>query len=302
VALAHDNFQGKLENWKLLGIEDRGVLSSQQSRGLRLHLPGQAAEFSLAQPLVAGLAAFGFNDPGNSNNLAWLIEAEFGVTPEPRLLRVQIARQRYRATFSGESVGPELKGASGWHRLSIEFAPQSLMVALDDDILFDRRGQSIDALRRVKLVCRAASEGQTSGELSFDDFILAQKLKTQPHPAGDSQQDELWLLSGDQLFGSVLSADSKTIRASFRFGSRSVPWSDVRGVYLRSQDGPARKPTGDSISVWLRSGVRSELDRLEGTVQSLDKQRLILRQQDLGDLVIDRQRLHRLKSAQPGYP
>jgi hypothetical protein len=113
----------------------------------------------------------------------------------------------------------------------------------------------------------------------------------QRHPAGDPEQDEVWLSSGDQVFGMILATDRRQIDLRGRFGQRSFAWSDVRGLYFRRPTLPPRTTEGDHVRIGVRSGIGPEADRLEGTVQSLDDRRLVLRHAVLGEVAIDRAHL-----------
>jgi hypothetical protein len=112
-------------------------------------------------------------------------------------------------------------------------------------------------------------------------------------PDGDPSQDEVWLLSGDQLFGDLLRLDPH--RMLLRGGTRMQEWSwdEVRGIRLRRQSWPVRTTDGEHVRLWLRSpGVA---DEIEGVLGSLDHRRLGLHHALLGDLVIDRGRVQRLR-------
>src|SRR5262249_1117878 len=133
-------------------------------------------------------------------------------------------------------------------------------------------------------------------KIYFDDFSLAQPLPWLPHPKGDPEQDELWLLSGDQVFGKLTRATAHGIQLQGAFGPRIVRWGDVRGIYFRSPTSPSTPMPGNSVRIWLRSATGWEPDVLDGTVQALDAHHLILVHEQLGRLEIDRPRVRRVRS------
>ncbi len=100
------------------------------------------------------------------------------------------------------------------------------------------------------------------------------------------------------MFGDVADATGGKIRLRAGFGSRSISWGEVRGIYFR-QSGTTRKPDSKMVRIWLRSGIGFEPDVLEGVVRRLDKHRLVLSHEVLGELEIERKRLHRLKALAP---
>jgi hypothetical protein len=116
-----------------------------------------------------------------------------------------------------------------------------------------------------------------------------------PHQLADPSQDELWLRSGDQILGIVLQADRRIIRLKARSRTRTWAWGDVRGIYLRQQPFVPQTTEGEHVSAWVDTGAGPLPDRLTGTVRDLDERRLTLRDPVLGDLVIDRGRVRRLR-------
>ena len=101
------------------------------------------------------------------------------------------------------------------------------------------------------------------------------------HPVGDYRQDELWLLSGDQLFGEVIRADRRTIE--FRMSSRKIGWSEWRRLPA-PRNSPPRTTDGEHVRLWLHSGCGAEPDQLEGVLSVLDDHRATLQHAVLGKL------------------
>jgi hypothetical protein len=114
------------------------------------------------------------------------------------------------------------------------------------------------------------------------------------HPAGDPDQDEVWLASGDQLFGSVPGADPRKIDWRGRSGERTLPWDQVRGLSFRREAPAGTATDGEHVRVWLHAAARAEPDILEGTVQAFDRHGLVLRHATLGPLNIPADYLQRL--------
>jgi hypothetical protein len=149
----------------------------------------------------------------------------------------------------------------------------------------------------VRLSCTARPEAAgANAAIYFDDFSLAQLLSGLPHPKGDPEQDELWLRSGDQVFGKVTSATLYEIHMHGSYGSRPFRWGDVRGIYFQQPAATKVPVGGNRVRIWLRSGIAGELDVLNGTVRRLDARHLILVHDQLGLLEIDRRWLRRVQS------
>src|SRR5207244_11945065 len=174
--------------------------------------------------------------------------------------------------------------------LILEFSSETLLLSIDDAILLScRQPAAGGALRKVRLSCPVRT-AESGAEIFFDDFSVARAVPDLPHPKTDSEQDELWLLSGDQLFGDITDATGGNIRLRAGFGSRTIRWGDVRGIYFRPSS-TARKPDSKMVRLWLRSGIGFEPDVLEGVVRRFDKHRLVLSHEVLGELEIERKRL-----------
>lgn len=300
VTLFVDDFENDLNSWRLTG---KPVLTTKQhtsgQRCLYLNSPTQAAEYTLSTSLVAGRAGINVYDSVQAQELAWQMEAQFaGSTGWPTVrVRLDPRTDRYTAEVVGTAATTgRLPRKDGWQRLAMEFSSDRLVLSLDDDILVScRQPRSGGALRNVRLCCtQHASSPRGNAEALFDDFSLALAVPELPHPKGDPEQDEIWLLSGDQLFGHVLDGTAATIQLRGSFGSRVLRWSEVRAIYFRQAGTSVPKPAGKRVRVWLRPGIGLEPDVVEGTVRRLDAHHLGLRHAVLGDLEIDRKRLHRL--------
>ena len=119
--------------------------------------------------------------------------------------------------------------------------------------------------------------------------------RSRDHPPADPSQDEVWLLSGDQLFGRVLRTDGRSVVLDARFGRRTLPWTAVRGIYLRRQAAPARPETAGRVRLAIDNGADAEPDRLEGVVLALDEGRCRLRHPLFGELNLERGRVVRIQ-------
>jgi hypothetical protein len=295
-----DDFESGLRAWKCTGgaalAGDRHV-SGRSS--LRLDAPGQAAGYDLAGALLAGRVGVSVYDAAEPGGLPWAVQAEFQGADGGQAVRVvaPAAGRPYQVDVPGlAGEDAVLSRKPGWHFVSVEFTASSLVVAVDDLVLWSNllRGPG-GPLKRVRLAIPPMATAAHGSPVWFDDFRVDRAVEDRPHPAGDLEQDEVWLLSGDQVFGHVLRADPSQVTLEGRFGRRSFAWTDVRGIYFREQPPPPATTDGEHVRVWLRSGVGSEEDCLEGLVTALDGRRLRLRHRVLGELDVERARLVRLR-------
>ena len=118
-------------------------------------------------------------------------------------------------------------------------------------------------------------------------FEVAEPVRRRP--PGDPTRDELWLASGDQLFGDVKRADAEGIEIVGKFGTRSYAWKELRGWFpRRSAVAPRKSPKGVEVRVQIHSGTRAECDVLEGVLTTLDAKEATLYHRLLGELTIPR--------------
>lgn len=304
VTIFVDEFENDLKSWRLTGSP---VLTTRQhvsgERSLCVDGHGKA-EYTVADSLTAGRAGIDFHDRARTKGFIWQLEAEFAgsvgwptvrVRPDPR-------SDSYVAEVAGAVTAKSPPPRSeDWQRLNVEFSLDTLALSIDDEVLWSCRQLGAGgALRKVRLSCtRLPSNAVGDGEVFFDDFSLARAVPDLPHPKSESEQDELWLLSGDQLFGDIVDVSGGLIRLHASFGQKNLSWGEVRGIYFR-QSGPQRRaPDRMRVRIWLRSGISFEPDVLDGIVRRLDKEHLVLSHEVLGELTIDRKRLHRLRLLAP---
>jgi hypothetical protein len=296
-----EDFETECKAWKMTGLP---ALSDRQhtsgKRSLLMKSPGQFAEYSLAEPLEAGRAGINFHDPLVTTASRWLFEANFQSARGTRVIRIVVgdASDSYTAELPGEKQASfRVRRTAGWHRLQLEFTGTMLVISVDDDLLWAGREHGPGGpLCKIRLACRPVpAKGKQQGEVFFDDFALARVVEPGRHSRADPDQDELWLRDGDQVFGRVLTADRRSICLRARFGKRIWVWGDVRGLYLREAISPSRITEGEQVRIRVRTGAGPELDRVVGQVRGLDADRLTVRAPILGELVIDRHRVRRLR-------
>ncbi len=262
---------------------------------LTLDKTGQSAEFVLPKPLTEGRLSLSFLE--DAADAHWSVEAVFQVERKTRLVSVQVGGdQTYQASV--EAIKGEeqpVARSSGRHRLVIQFSPVSLRAGIDDAILWHTLKSGPDGpLTSIRLVCRETQRGKPArGRVVIDDLCLHRAVDEPRRPPGDPEQDEVWLLDGDQVFGKCLRADKQALTIEGRFGRRDLPWTLVRGLYSRRQESVVI-PERERVRLWLDNGFDSQPDQLDGVVRSLDAQRLVLRHAELGELTLARGAIRRV--------
>jgi hypothetical protein len=298
LVVCDEDFENGLKAWKTAGEPRLTETHTSGASGLLLDAPGQSATYALPSPLEAGGIAVNFQVPDAAAGARWRMEAEFGAPDAPKMLRVTLADEA--ADYSVEAPAPRDEGGrvprhAGWHRLAVEFGAASLLVTVDDAVLWYSRGKGPGGpLRLVRLTC-AATKGAVRGAVGFDEFTVTRAVDVLEQPSAASPQDEVWLASGDQLFGRLTRLDRRGLEVEGRFGRRSLSWAEARGAFPQPAALPPATTVGAQVRVWLRPAAGNELDELEGVLRALDERRFTLRHPALGDLDIDRARLVRLK-------
>jgi hypothetical protein len=297
--LCDEDFEDGLKAWKTVGaprLTDKSHTSG--ASGLLLDAAGQSAAYALSSPPGAGGVAVNFQVPDGAAGARWQLEAEFHTADGPKVLRVTLADEA--GDYAVESPAPRDEGGrvpreAGWHRLAIEFGPETLLVTVDDAVLwYSRRKGPGGPLSEVRLVC-TATKGTVRGAVAFDEFTVSRTTEVLERPAETSSRDEVWLASGDQLFGRLTRLDRRGLEVEGRFGRRALTWAEARGAFPAPATLPPETTEGAQVRVWLRPAAGSEPDELEGVLRALDERRLTLRHPALGELAIDRARLLRLK-------
>ncbi len=216
------------------------------------------------------------------------IEAVFQTEMGPRTLKVTVPAVaesfKVEATgFKGEAR--DVRRSSGPHRFAVQWTRQSLRITCDDDVLWFNVEQGPGGpLKQVRL---------TGG--AWSAFYLARAVEEVRHSPGDTDQDEAWLASDDQLFGTIHGADSRAVEFEGRFGKKSLPWADLHGVYLRQAKATETKAVPNAVQVRLRTGCGEEVDILDGVLLKLDERQVVFKHIDLGELRLDRKWLREIR-------
>ncbi len=180
--------------------------------------------------------------------------------------------------------------------MALQFSPRSLRLTIDDNLLwYDTETRPGGPLRRVELACRAEKDAKIKGAAVWSEFAVTRAVDEMPHPVGDLTQDELWLATGDQLFGTITRADRQAVEFQSQARKRSIPWSDLRGCFFRKASIPPLTTTGEHVRVVLPSTLSKTPDLLDAVLVKLDDTRVLLRPIQFGEIAINRLHIQELK-------
>jgi hypothetical protein len=298
--LVHDeDFEKGLESWKMTGAPRlTDGLHTSGGHGLLLDAPGQSATYRLSSPLDAGSVGVNFHVPDRAAGATWQVQTGFQGPAGPQEVRVGVVGEA--RAYTVEAPAPRDEGApvapsAGWHRLAVEFGLTSLLVTIDDVVLWYSRGKGPGGpLREVRLAC-VAGQGAVRGAAAFDEFTLTCRVEALPRPITPPVQDETWLAGGDEVFGRLTRLDRRGLELEARSARRAYSWAEARGAFLRRDGTTPATTDGAHVRIWLRPAAGEERDELEGVLRAIDERRLTLRHPALGDLEIERARLLRLQ-------
>jgi hypothetical protein len=295
--LVDEDFENGLKNWKLTGAP--AVSEKQQTSGkvaLLLDRAGQSAVLTSPSSLERGRIGVNFHVPETIAGARWIVEADFGGERPVRVIVADTSEAYTVETAVPRDEGGAVTRRAGWHHLALEFSPSSLLVTVDDSVVWYNRAKGPGkALAEIRFVCVAAGAGPVSGAVAFDDLVLASRGESPPRPADASPRDEVWLASGDQLFGTVTRLDRRGIELTVKSGKRSYSWAEARGAFLQHPPATLQTTRGEHVCLHLRPTAGTEPDELEGVLRAWDDRRLTLHHPALGDLDIERTRLQLLK-------
>lgn len=193
-------------------------------------------------------------------------------------LTLTLGGKRYHADCAD---GIPLNATIGWHILQLDAARGEAKVFVDDFFL----GRKTIPRNASLVSMRFSHTG--AGALWLDAFSLTNRTPPPTRTPGPPDLDEVWLASGDQVFGQITSADEHAIGFTARYGKRTFPWKSVRGIFFGKQP----RSTDQGATVRFRSGPGVTADSLDGIIIDVNERRMVLRHAVLGDVTIARDRL-----------
>jgi hypothetical protein len=273
-------------------------------RALKLPAGGSSLTARLPTPLSSGRFELAYRDDGvRSPGHRWFVDLTF------RKANSDLATIRVVGGWSEETLAVETPGGPalivqplvrkpGWHRLSIRFDDQRTTLVVDGDDL--AHGHGFDGpLIEVRLASEVLAAGQRPEGLAvvLDDLRLVRFAEPSGRFEVEPSEDEVRLISGDQLFGRVRSADTNGI--TFRIDGRTLSpsWSEVAGLYFRRSSSPSSPISGQWVRVEWRTAPGDDardLDFVEGALAGIDPSTIHLAVPYVGKLSVNRDRLRRI--------
>jgi hypothetical protein len=273
-----DDFRAGLRGWETMGkpAGDGEIVLAEI---------GQSLAFRPKQPPTSGEMAVNCEPRGGPSGARWLVELTFQAEKETRL-RIDVAGEHYVVEAQGmEGTARRVAIPAGWRRLRVRFGDKSISVLADDEVLWHNLEHGPGgSLRHVRLAC-VEGKGQIQGRVAFGEFAMFATATERPI---QRDRDKVILANGDELFAEEPPrGDWRAVEIVGRFGKRSLPWSELSGVYYDSSRFSPYAPNQKRVRLVLRTSWGGEPDTLEGDLKRLDDRRLTLKHESLGELMIE---------------
>ncbi len=278
-----------------------------ERRSLRIPAGGASLVHILPEPLSAGRLDLAFHDDGSiAAGQKWSIDLTFQGPVGPSVVRV-VPGWAEESVAVESSSGPALSvqrlaRSPGWHRFVLRFGPEKTEISVDGKDLAHNRGPD-GPLISIGLASSAPAEGAPAPDPSktpacnIDDLQLIRFAEPPASYEMDITQDEARLIVGDQLFGSVVKADSERVAMTILAAPVLLPWGQIAGLHFRRVSAPGAPVEGLLARVEWRSapgGDSGDLDFAEGAITAISDRSITLATPFSGILSIPRQFLQRL--------
>ncbi|MEW4566575.1 hypothetical protein AB1L88_01780 [Tautonia sp. JC769] len=299
-----DRFEGAdpLEPWTLEPGAAVAPREDDDGSFLELQPAGSQARLSLPEPVDAGRFECSFYWEGERvAGHRWFADLIFDGPNGEEVTRVVLGwRDEFPSVESRggpEIVVQPLILEPGWHRLVVRFGPGRTLLTIDGNEL-GRGGGPRGSLLAVRFQAEASRDAGDAGEVvaRVDDLHVIRSFEPTNSPEIDPTQDELRLVSGDQIWGSVESADERGVRIRILGTVREASWSQVAGIFFRRVAVASEPLAGTWVRVeWAVGDPESRSDRLEGMIEGVDRDGYRIAVPYVGTVTIPRDRLRELE-------
>lgn len=278
----HDDFEGDFKAWRIDGNASRDEARALMGKSsMRIDAATKSATRDWQPALHDGGVRLFFCDPRQPAGARCTITLlmDDGSRPGVAIDPAGHAGVGVKQSFSATS-------AAGWHLLSMEIEGQRLRLFVDDSCI----GQT--ALAKGAAIKGIRFESAHNGAVWIDELIVARRLPPAAPPRNDPKQDSLWLAHGEQLFGQLLDADAQIATLDAKFGKRSIPWSQLRGIRFAAADTDSGTVEPE---ITFRPAPGFSVDCLRAKLLRWDGKTLTVQHGLLGEIAIERGRLDKIR-------
>lgn len=292
------------ERWRVVGepeVVDSPKLSGAHS--LRIPADGGSVTCRLPDAVASGRLDAAFYDDGSTAaGQKWFVDLTFRNAGGTETVRAVLG-------WSEDSLAVETEGdlglavqrlarSKGWHRLSLRFGPGVCEVSVDGNELAHGKGFA-GPLVEVRLAGSPSGRSKPPDGLSgyVDDLRLIRFVEPSGELEVDATQDEVRLAGGDQVFGTVGTADPSAIEATADGSALSFRWSEVSGLYFKRTASQGAAVSGLLVRAEWKTAPGTDprdVDCVEGALAALTPAALVVDTPYAGRVGVPRERLTRL--------
>ncbi len=301
-----DGFEA-IESMRWARIGEPKIADEPRTEGehsLRIPAGGASMTCVLPEPVGSGRMEVAYHD-----NLVVapdqlrIVELMFRGHAGPELIRVVLGWSEESLAVETPRGGPalavqHLARREGWHRLGVRFGPDTTEIAVDGDELAHGKGPG-GPLVEIRLASYPTGKTKPPPDLAghLDDLNLVRLTEPTGGLEIDATQDEVRLVGGDQVFGTIRAADANRVVLKVDREEASISWSEVSGLHFRRVPSQGRPIEGLLVRLEWQSAPGDDvrdLDQAEGALTGLTDASATLATPFAGDLTIPRDRIRRL--------
>ena len=307
VQVLRDDFE-KIDpaRWSQGGTPDLAT-DPHRSGAHALRLPAGGASLTTRLPMTVPsgrLELEYFEDGARVAGQRWYVDLSFR-KPNSELSTVRVVLGWAEETLAVETPGGPslnvqlLRRRPGWRRLLVKFDDRRAALSIDGDDLAHGPGLG-GPLSEIRIASEIQGAGRVPGGLAaiFDDLNLVRFAEPSGQFEVDPSQDEIRLITGDQIFGRFRGANADVSTMAIEGRDFDFSWSEVFGVYFRRVAETAKGIEGQ----WVRAEWQAtpgddprDLDQIEAVLVGLDDTGATLEAPYVGRVTIPRDRLRRLE-------
>jgi len=300
--------------WSVSGKPElvAGSTAPDQARGVRLPAGGSSLQHRLAEPLVSGRVELSLLDEGKvSAGQRWTLDLTFRGPTGPATLRILLGWAEESLAVESPD-GPalavqRLARAPGWHRLTLRFSPEQTEIAVDGKELAHGKSPS-GPLDTVRIATTSTGSSPVPPGLSgyLGEIQIVRFAEPPTSLEIDPTQDEVRLVAGDQLYGTIRQADPEHVVIEVDDKPVTLDWSEVAGLHFRRIPAAATAVEGALARLEWRAmpgepNKARDLDFAEGAITAISDAGITLATPYAGTLTIPRDRLARLRVLDRGW-
>jgi hypothetical protein len=182
--------------------------------------------------------------------------------------------------------------------LQLEISEHSLRLTINGRLAgWTKRGFPDAQLRSLSLRPEIPLVASSQARLTLQDFAVARRLGPLARPPMHPELDEVWLESGDQVFGNFRAMDAQGLELATALGVQRIPFNQVRGLYPRRiATRELQLPAPWQLALFDPSDP--EPSRLTGLIRTWGEREIIMVHPLLGELKLPRSHVRAVAQAE----